>query len=317
MKEYLIPHEGRFYKANLHSHSTVSDGRLTPQEAKELYKSLGYSVYAYTDHNVVNYFKELSDPEFLVLCGYELDCTEKDGPWGFDKTRHLCAIARDPERAVHIPKPASYDNKTVNETIRSLIDAGYIVNYNHPGWSSEEPSDFLPMEGITAMEIYNSLCEVARNNGDARLHYDIALKHGKRWYCIAADDNHNPERKPGSEQMGSESGSGWTMIKSRELTYPAVISAFEKGEFYCSTGPEIHELYIEDGRVWVECSPVCGVFLMSRRIGGVAWERNAAGTITRCSFELSQLRENEDFFRLELVDARGKMAFTNPYFTKH
>ena len=41
MKKYLIPEEGRFYKANLHSHSTVSDGTLTPAQMKALYQSRG------------------------------------------------------------------------------------------------------------------------------------------------------------------------------------------------------------------------------------------------------------------------------------
>ena len=34
MRKYLISNEGSFYKANLHTHSTVSDGRLTPEELK-------------------------------------------------------------------------------------------------------------------------------------------------------------------------------------------------------------------------------------------------------------------------------------------
>lgn len=37
MKKYLIPNEGKFYKANLHMHTTVSDGKMTPEEVKEEY----------------------------------------------------------------------------------------------------------------------------------------------------------------------------------------------------------------------------------------------------------------------------------------
>ena len=35
MRKYLLPENGNFYKANLHCHSTVSDGTLTPEEMKE------------------------------------------------------------------------------------------------------------------------------------------------------------------------------------------------------------------------------------------------------------------------------------------
>ena len=30
MKKFLLPENGNFYKANLHCHTTISDGRLTP-----------------------------------------------------------------------------------------------------------------------------------------------------------------------------------------------------------------------------------------------------------------------------------------------
>ena len=51
MKKYLISKEGQFYKANLHCHTTVSDGVMTPQEVKDYYKERGYSVVAITDRS--------------------------------------------------------------------------------------------------------------------------------------------------------------------------------------------------------------------------------------------------------------------------
>ena len=35
MKQYLLPEKGQFYKANLHRHTVVSDGTLTPEEVKQ------------------------------------------------------------------------------------------------------------------------------------------------------------------------------------------------------------------------------------------------------------------------------------------
>lgn len=93
MKKYLLPREGRFYKANLHSHSTVSDGKLTPEEMKEHYKNAGYSILAYTDHDVFVAHPELTDENFLVLHGYEASVDEKSekGPY-FSKECHFCLI---------------------------------------------------------------------------------------------------------------------------------------------------------------------------------------------------------------------------------
>ena len=103
MKQYLIPHEGRFFKANLHAHSTFSDGRLTPAQMKGLYQTGGYSVIAFTDHNVLQWHKDLDAPDFLALCGYEVDVCET-APDGYSRCCHLCAISRDPEHAVLIPR---------------------------------------------------------------------------------------------------------------------------------------------------------------------------------------------------------------------
>ena len=44
MKKYLLPEKGNYYKANLHCHTNLSDGILSPEEVKELYLSLGYSM---------------------------------------------------------------------------------------------------------------------------------------------------------------------------------------------------------------------------------------------------------------------------------
>ena len=65
MKKYLLPRLGKFYKANMHTHTTVSDGKLSPAEAKEAFKSKGYSIVAFTDHEVMVPHPELRDEDFL------------------------------------------------------------------------------------------------------------------------------------------------------------------------------------------------------------------------------------------------------------
>ena len=60
MKKYLLPQTGQFFKANLHCHTTISDGSMTPEEIKEAYTSHGYSVVAFTDHDVLIPHPELA-----------------------------------------------------------------------------------------------------------------------------------------------------------------------------------------------------------------------------------------------------------------
>ena len=61
----------RQFKANLHSHSNLSDGTFSPEELKRIYKEKGYSVLAITDHDYPCDHSELNDDDFLMLTGYE------------------------------------------------------------------------------------------------------------------------------------------------------------------------------------------------------------------------------------------------------
>ena len=66
-----IPPDTPQYKANLHSHSNLSDGSLTPEAMAEAYQAKGYSVLAITDHEAPYDHSRLSTPDFLMLTGYE------------------------------------------------------------------------------------------------------------------------------------------------------------------------------------------------------------------------------------------------------
>ena len=78
MKTYLFGGKKNVYKANLHCHTNLSDGSLSPEEVKDLYKSQGYSVVAFTDHDVLIPHPELRDEDFLPLNGMEFSVRNKD-----------------------------------------------------------------------------------------------------------------------------------------------------------------------------------------------------------------------------------------------
>ena len=50
---HLLPQVPRYFKANLHTHTTVSDGKLSPEEIKQQYKDRGYQILCLTDHNII------------------------------------------------------------------------------------------------------------------------------------------------------------------------------------------------------------------------------------------------------------------------
>ena len=48
MKDYQgFKNNGNWYKGNLHSHTTVSDGKMTPEQSVEVYKEHGYNFRVY------------------------------------------------------------------------------------------------------------------------------------------------------------------------------------------------------------------------------------------------------------------------------
>jgi len=69
---------GRFWRGNLHTHSTRSDGHLEPAETVAWYRDNGYDFVALTDHFVQRFGCRISDTRsmrtggFTTLIGAEL-----------------------------------------------------------------------------------------------------------------------------------------------------------------------------------------------------------------------------------------------------
>ncbi len=336
MKQYLLPEEGHSYKANLHAHSTVSDGRMTPLEIKKAYKEKGYAVVAFTDHEVMVDHSELNDPDFLALKGYELAINEGLASAGNDKrTYHLCLIATDPSvdkqvffnpRGHFSGNAAAYADAVrtvgevvyqytyspifINRLIRAASAAGFLVNYNHPHWSMQGEADYLPLVGLTGVEVFNGTCTAVRGSldHDSRI-YDALLKtaNHQNLLPIAADDNHNEDGFSGDN---ADSFLGFMMIKAKSLTYEHVIAALKNGDCYASSGPTIDALYVEGGRLHIASSPVREILYRTSTRRAVRRHKANDALFTEASFPI--LRE-DGYFRVELVDEHGRRAYTRAY----
>lgn len=332
MRKYLLSQNGNFYKANLHCHTTISDGRKTPEEVKEIYKRHGYSVVAYTDHNVMIPHPELRDDDFLPLIGVEININSDIYPRKDGKTCHICLISLDDgnprqvcftqsylknstlenaPRVNHDPDAPDFERvytpECVNEAIRLGRENRFFVTYNHPSWSREDYGDYMKYHGMNAMEIVNYGCIVEGYNDYNDRVYDDMLRGGERIGCIAADDNHNKHPEGDSH---FDSCGGWTMIKAEKLEYSAITSALEAGNYYASMGPEIKELWYEDGNVHVETSPAARINLLCGvRRGGHA--EILGETITSADFTL---KPDVDWFRIDVIDEKGYHANSIAYF---
>ena len=69
----FFPEHTNWYKGNLHSHTTNSDGAWTPDEAVENYKANGYAFLCLSDHNLyTDYRYKYNSDLFLILPGTEI-----------------------------------------------------------------------------------------------------------------------------------------------------------------------------------------------------------------------------------------------------
>ena len=335
MRKYLLPKEGQFYKANLHCHSTFSDGQLTIHQIKEAYKNHGYSIVAFTDHDILIPHQELTDDGFLELNGFEYEIDEyydKGIEHRYLHTCHICFIALDPENITQFCfnerylfgnsiKHASevvydketygyirnYDPKDISNLMKIGREKGFFVTYNHPAWSLEEYPQYINYHGMHAMEIVNNSCVVSGHEDYNAKIYDDILNNGNFIYCIAADDNHNFH---GFDTPYCDSFGGFTMIKAEKLEYKTITDALVNGHFYASQGPAIHELYVEDDIVYIKTSPASKIVFSTddRRRDNVS-----GNGVTEAKFKLDHKSKH---FRLTVIDEAGKHANTNAYIIK-
>ena len=166
----LLPASYGSYKANLHCHTTLSDGRLTPKRSKARYLANGYSVVAFTDHNVLVDHSDLTDERFLALTGIEVDTDSflYGRKHDFNQTCHLCAILRDPARpCAHLPRRAVHGRGHPRRWTSSTVAATSSTTTIPPG-RPRGRTRFLTYGDFDGMEIYNHSAELENNNGNSQ-----------------------------------------------------------------------------------------------------------------------------------------------------
>lgn len=312
MKRYLISPKLHQYKANMHGHSTCSDGRLSPEELKAAYKERGYSVYAFSDHVTVHSHSDLADEDFLPLAACELDVAEQgDSNFNLRKAFHFNIISRDPDNFEQVPcMVRNYSLEYINSVIADAVAKNYFVTINHPNWALFTEDEFMKIEGASGFELYNC---ITANYGGAlsftpEIYLDL-LRRGKRLYPIGADDNHSfamPFSDPHNDSFG-----GFTYILAEKLEYKTIIAAMDKGDMYCSSGPCFFEISEEDGTFKVHTSDAVQIAMLSDS-GRTAVINAADGQSVT---ELICTAENAGRFILfHIVDKNGHHAMTRAFY---
>lgn len=279
-----------FFKGNLHCHTTNSDGRLTPEECKAFYRERGYDFLSITDHRKLSEETHMEDG-MLVMCGMEMDYFLPG------EVVHLVGVGLSEELNQH---DVSRNMQTYIDLV-NRYDGRVIIA--HPAWSLNTVTTLSGLHGLTAAEIYNSASTYPWNGdrADSSNVLDAAAAHGTFFNFVASDDSH---------WYNGEAGRSFTMVQADELTKESLFKAMDEGRFYCSQGPEIRQITVEDERVHVECSEAERVIFYSN----LPWANNrcvANPGMTEAEYT-AHPEKGETFVRIQVMDKEGRSAWSNP-----
>jgi hypothetical protein len=290
---------GRFWRGNLHTHSTLSDGLRSPEAVCRFYETAGYDFLALTEHFLEQYGWPLVDTRqfrsegFTTLIGAELhpaqDRMELGAPW------HLLAVGL----------PLDFAQPPLEETGPALaqraLAAGAFVVAAHPQWYTMTDRDVTELGRIHALEIFNASASDDNDAAESAYLLDLLLARGQRLTACATDDAHFVLNT-------RDRAAGWVMVRSERNSPEALLAALKAGEYYSSSGPEIYNLDVEPGeRLRLRCSPAERIFL----IGGPAkYQTIGEQGITEAEFDLRAW--TSPYARVLVRDDAGRKAWTNP-----
>jgi hypothetical protein len=295
--------KGRFWRGNLHTHSTRSDGVLAPEEVCRRYKAEGYDFLALTDHFVglwnypITDTKPMRDDSFTTILGAELH----SGAMSNGELWHILAVGLPadfaPSHSPHFIPVAGQESGP--EIAARAVAAGAFVAIAHPQWSGLTLADARSITAAHAVEIYNTGCDFGCDRPDGFGIADLLLTEGRRLSLIATDDAHFSE----PDFFG-----GWVMVKSEENEPAALLSALKAGHFYSSQGPELRDVRIEGDHIVIESSAVSSVIAIGHGTGAKGVHGQS---MTRTKVPLARLN-NSPWVRVAVIDAAGKRAWSNP-----
>ena len=291
---FAVP--GRFYKGNLHTHSTQSDAVRDPGDVCALYRDAGYDFLALTDHFLPRYGFPITDTRryrtnsFTTLLGAEVHApaTEMGELW------HILSVGL----------PLDFAPATPAESGPALaarcVAAGAFVAIAHPAWYGLTVADAESIQGAHAVEVYNHTSAVRTDRGDGWGLLDAMLARGHRLTACATDDAHF---------RCNDFFGGWMMVKAGSLEPEALLAALRAGHAYATQGPDIHAIAIDGDAVLVECSPASSVMLLGR---ASASEVVFGTAMRRARLNIACL-ETCGYGRVVVTDAAGKRAWSNPF----
>ena len=298
----------RWYKGNIHTHTTESDGDASPERVISWYRRHGYDFLVLSDHNhrtIVDYAGKRRFRRPLMIPGEEVTASVRQG----NVWIHINGIGIS--RVVE-PIDAGDTVASLQANVNAILEAGGIASINHPNgaWSFDH-EEIKQVVGASLLEVYNGWSGANNLGGSGRPSteeiWDGVLSAGRPIFGVAADDAHHYSD---FTYLKSNPGRGWVVVRATELSAEAIIEALASGDFYASTGvmlaevevsPESVLLQIEQQSDWMYTTAFTGR-------GGVVLDEQAGLEVTY------RVRGDEGYVRATVRSSNGVKAWTQPVF---
>jgi hypothetical protein len=322
---------GQWYRGNLHCHTTNSDGAMPPDRLVAHYAYAGWDFLAITDHWKLTQFPAgTALPDITLIPSYEVNTAAGSTTAGTNY--HIVGLNVQAE----LPRREGAGPAAAQWYVDAIREQGGEAHLAHPYWSGLSLADVEPLRDLVALEVYNADTEVHIGRGLSQALWDDVLTRRLVMRAVAVDDSHRP---------GYDSVRSWTVVRAPDRSAESLMGALRAGHFYCSAGPEILDVRWEPegtrngvpfgGRVLVRCSPVRSVALVADATRGSRVNAGPFGMALRGSRLRSEtnrpegvldgelltgaellLQGNERYVRVQVEDAQGRCAWTNPLFVR-
>ena len=254
-EDVTLSDEARWYKGDLHCHSTHSDGSRPMEEVFDYAGSIGLDFIALTDHNGLSHWLYLGEmqahyPDLLLLYGMEL------------------TTYRGHANVFNLSRAVDYHGTTegydVNQVIEDIHADGGYFSPNHPtqpwfpidesymgwGWAYPETDwsliDFF--EVVNGPSIVNDTIPNLLNTL-AILWWDRLLGEGYRITAIGGSDDHKAGL--GSGPIYAPIGIPTNAVYAEALSPQGIFGAIKAGHvFIMAEGPDGPEVYFTARSSW-------------------------------------------------------------------
>ena len=296
-----------WYRGNTHARTTESDGDSSPEYVAGWYKDHGYDFLVLSDHNVFTDpagLSHLVGDDFLLIPGEEVTSNYESAPV------HVNGLNLP---GLVDPRTGSTLVATIQNNVDAIREVEGVPHINHPnfGWAFGA-EELAQVENDRLFEIHNGHPTVHNDGGGGYPSieeiWDVLLTGGKRIYGIAVDDAHHFQGEFSADRANP--GRGWVSARSRSLEAEEIMRQLEAGQFYASSGVQLADVMVEEGRLEVHIEPRANFRYPTAFIGSGG--RELAMSVDNPA--LYNLQGREGYVRASVTSSRGEVAWVQPVF---